>query len=301
MSQMIKIPFLLVPPKAIESHSRLMAIGRASRKITPNLKNNLQALYYTISPESYFMACLLSSLAYIFVFCILVFSVLLVFTMDAPMDDTFTKSLALGFIFGFMFFMLLLMYPSILVKKISAKKNKNVLFALREVVLSVESGITLFDSMKNVSTVADYGFVADDFRRVVKKIESGYSEKEALQEIAITNQNEYMKRAAWQIINSIETGSQVGPTLGTVIDALEKQIYREIRIYSSNLNFIMLVYLLGAAALPSIGIAFLVLLSLFGGLGVDTSTIGLLVGTSVVFQIVVIGYVNSTRPDLFGG
>jgi pilus assembly protein TadC len=298
---MIKIPFLLVPPTAIESHSKLMAIGRVSRKLTPHLKNNLQALYYTISSESYFMASLLSSLMYIFVFCILAFPVLFIFTKDAQIIDTLTKSFGLGLIFGFLFFILLLLYPSILVKKISAKKNKNVLFALREIVLSVESGITLFDSLKNVSTVNDYGFVADDFRRVVKKIESGYSEKEALQEIAMTNQNEYMKRAAWQITNSIETGSQVGPTLGTVIDALEKEIYREIRMYSSNLNFIMLIYLLGAAALPSIGIAFLVLLSLFGGLGVDTGTIGLLVGTSVVFQIVVIGYVSSTRPDLFGG
>lgn len=72
-------------------------------------------------------------------------------------------------------------------------------------------------------------------------------------------------------------------------------------MYSTNLNFIMLIYLLGAAAVPSIGIAFLVLLSAFGGIGVDLTTIGaLLVGTSL-FQIVLIGYISNARPDLFGG
>ena len=235
------------------------------------------------------------------IFSALMYAVLFVSLPIEKREAVLTQSLVIGFLFSFLILALLFAYPSILVRKINAKKNKNVLFSLREIILSVNSGVTLFDAIKNVSLTKDYGFVAEDFRRVVKKIESGESEKEALKELAIGNQNDYMRRAAWQIINSIETGARIGSTLSTVTNSLEKEIYRNIRNYSTNLNFIMLIYLLGAAAVPSIGIAFLVLLSAFGGIGVDIVTIGILLAGTSLFQIAIIGYITSGRPDLFGG
>ncbi len=298
---MIKIPFLLIPPKAFEQHPKLIKGVGIFRKIIPTLQFDLKALYYEISAEAYILATFLSFVIYFVLFSFLLYAILFVALPVDKHESILFQSVSIGFLFSLLFLILLIAYPSILVKKINTKKNKNVLFALREIILSVNSGITLFDAMKNVSASKDYGFVASDFERVIHSIESGKSEKEALREFAVFNQNDYLKRAAWQIINSIETGSRVGITLNIVTDSLEKEIYRDIRLYSTNLNFIMLIYLLGAAAVPSIGIAFLVLLSAFGGIGVDLTTIGaLLVGTSL-FQIVLIGYISNARPDLFGG
>ena len=298
---MIKIPFLLIPPKAFEQHPKLIKSVGIFRKIIPTLQFDLKALYYEISGEAYILATFLSFVIYFVLFSFLLYAILFVALPVDKHESILFQSVSIGFLFSLLFLILLIAYPSILVKKINTKKNKNVLFALREIILSVNSGITLFDAMKNVSASKDYGFVASDFERVIHSIESGKSEKEALREFAVFNQNDYLKRAAWQIINSIETGSRVGITLNIVTDSLEKEIYRDIRLYSTNLNFIMLIYLLGAAAVPSIGIAFLVLLSAFGGIGVDLTTIGaLLVGTSL-FQIVLIGYISNARPDLFGG
>ena len=298
---MIKIPFLLIPPKAFEQHPKLIKGVGIFRKIIPTLQFDLKALYYEISAEAYILATFLSFVIYFVLFSFLLYAILFVALPVDKHESILFQSVSIGFLFSLLFLILLIAYPSILVKKTNTKKNKNVLFALREIILSVNSGITLFDAMKNVSASKDYGFVASDFERVIHSIESGKSEKEALREFAVFNQNDYLKRAAWQIINSIETGSRVGITLNIVTDSLEKEIYRDIRLYSTNLNFIMLIYLLGAAAVPSIGIAFLVLLSAFGGIGVDLTTIGaLLVGTSL-FQIVLIGYISNARPDLFGG
>ena len=298
---MIKIPFLLIPPKAFEQHPKLIKSVGIFRKIIPTLQFDLKALYYEISAEAYILATFLSFVIYFVLFSFLLYAILFVALPVDKHESIPSQSVSIGFLFSLLFLILLIAYPSILVKKINTKKNKNVLFALREIILSVNSGITLFDAMKNVSVSKDYGFVASDFERVIHSIESGKSEKEALREFAVFNQNDYLKRAAWQIINSIETGSRVGITLNIVTDSLEKEIYRDIRLYSTNLNFIMLIYLLGAAAVPSIGIAFLVLLSAFAGIGVDLTTIGvLLVGTSL-FQIVLIGYISNARPDLFGG
>jgi hypothetical protein len=45
----------------------------------------------------------------------------------------------------------------------------------------------------------------------------------------------------------------------------------------------------------------LVLLSAFSGLGVTIETLGLLVGSSAAMQVIMIGYMSSTRPEIFGG
>jgi hypothetical protein len=103
------------------------------------------------------------------------------------------------------------------------------------------------------------------------------------------------------MINALESGASMTTALPGIVDALESNTYRMIRSYSANLNFLMLVYMLIAAAIPSLGITFLVLLSAFSGMGVDIPKIlGLIIG-SAIGQIVMIGYMGSTRPQIFGG
>jgi hypothetical protein len=78
-------------------------------------------------------------------------------------------------------------------------------------------------------------------------------------------------------------------------------MYQDIKNYSSNLNFLMLLYMIVATVVPSLGITFLVLLSAFSGFGVSFTTLLMLLGFSVVVQAIMIGYMSSTRPEIFGG
>jgi hypothetical protein len=103
------------------------------------------------------------------------------------------------------------------------------------------------------------------------------------------------------MVNALESGASMKNALSGIADALEAANYREIKNYSANLNFMLLMYMLVAAVVPSLGVTFMVLLSAFGGLGVDLTTVAFLVGGSALLQIIMIGYMNSTRPELFGG
>ena len=58
--------------------------------------------------------------------------------------------------------------------------------------------------------------------------------------------------------------------------------------------------MMGAAVVPSLGITFMILISAFGGLGVTTETVAMLVGTSVTSQLVIIGYMSISKPEMFG-
>ncbi len=300
LNQETKIPWLLLSFGAMEKISRrFKSFGNLLSKLKPKLEDDLRSLNLDIDAESYAFGSLLSALVYGLVFSLIVF---LILGMRGGYETEFMYRISAASGIGFLtiFFLLHLYYPSILSKKNAAKENKDLLFALRDIMMMVESGVLLYDAMKNVAK-SNYGHASKDFERVVKKIETGRSEREALKQLALTSESEYMKRACWQLVNALESGAIMENALASIVNALENQIYRDIKNYSANLNFLMLLYMLVAAAIPSLGITFLALLSVFSGIGVTPETILGLVGGSVFAQIVIIGYISNTRPEIFGG
>jgi len=293
-----KVPLLLLSPSIASWFGRrLRALGAVLLKVYPPLSIMVPKLRLDMDAEAYAVGTFISSFLYgLLFFCI----TLLSFTMRSLPGNPLNFSLAIGLSFWLMFFILHLIYPSILVKKIAAKESKDLLFALREIMIDVEGGVPLFNAMKNVSQ-ADYGYVSREFGWAVSQIESGVAERDALRELAVRTESEYMKRSLWQIVNTLESGAGVAGSLASLVQSVENYIYRDIKNYSSTLNFLMLIYLLGAAVLPSLSVTALVILSVFSGLGVTFDLIVTLTLISAIFQIVLIGYMRSTRPELFGG
>jgi|GEM_PF-858773 len=297
---LVKVPLLLLSYGFMdEAGRRLEPLGRMLRLLRPNLAKELPSLGITINPDHYRIGAFFSALIYAILLSAIILAALMTAqTMATDMRIRYAG--AAGFLFFVTFFMLHLIYPSILVKKIAAMSENDLLFALREIMLSVNSGIPLFDSLRNVS-LGSYGKISQEFGVVVKQIESGVPEKEALRTLAIGTESEYLKRAVWYMITALETGASMATALPGIVDTLESHTYRNIRSYSSTLNFLMLIYMLIAAAIPSLGITFLILLSAFSGLGVTMSTILMLVVGAGIGQLVLIGYMAQTRPGIFGG
>jgi len=295
-----RVPFVLFSYRSMEEIGRRMGgLTKALKTFRPQLGVEFETLGIRIKPDYYRVGCLFSALIYGLLAFILVFALLMT-AHTMVMQKKVYLSFLLGFLFFLIFFGLQLYYPRMMVMNLAARSDKDLLFALREVMLSINSGIPMFYALKNVS-LGSYGQVSEDFARVVQQIESGVSEKEALRSLALHTESEYFKRVLWQMINVLETGSSMTTALPGIVDALELYAYRNIRTYTSNLNFLMLVYMLIAAAIPSLGVTFLVLLSAFSGIGVTMDKILVLIIGSAVGQIVLIGYMASSRPDVFGG
>lgn len=292
----MRIPFLLLSFKSMErSERKLKWLGRGLCRLSPSLGDALGKIRLDISPQAYATGSLLSSLIY-GVLVGLVSAAALLIRGEAALFP----AIAIGAAFWLLMLALHLTYPGILMRKIVAKESKDLLFALREIMIDVNSGVPLFDAMKNVAC-ADYGYISRDFEMAVRQIERGVSQLEALRNLALSSESEYFKRAIWQIVNALETGSSMGTALPGIVQSLENHLFREIKDYSANLNFLMLIYMLTAAVVPSMGITFMVLLSAFSELGVTMQTVAMLVGASAIAQIVLMGYMGSTRPEIFGG
>lgn len=293
----VKIPFLLLSEKSsISVGKRFRGLGKYLMLLSPSLKSVVPKLELGFDGRTYAVASFFSSLIYGIAFSLIV---LVVLTIKGA-DNAPNMSIAIGLAFFFVFLMLHLFYPKIVITKVAVAETKDLLFALREMMMDIDGGVPLFDAMKNVSG-GNYGYVARDFDWVIHQIEGGVPEREALKQLAIRTESEYFKRAIWQLVNALESGAGMSSAITSIVNSLEAHLYREIKNYSANLNFMMLIYMLVAAALPSLGITMLVLLSAFSGLGVNITTLALLVGSSAVMQVVMIGYMSSTRPEIFGG
>lgn len=292
-----KIPVMLLSARNMEQLGRrLMPLGRYVLAVQPNLKRTLPKIGYELEPEAYCGAALLSS----FFYGLALFAISFVASALGGSDQPLGLALAAGIGMWMVALFLHLAYPGIILSKVATKESKDLLFALREIIMGVDSGVPLFDSMQNVAG-ANYGYVSAAFTEVVKNVEGGMPEVDALRALALRSESEYLKRTVWQMVNALESGASMEAALTDMVESIENYTYRDIKNYSSTLNFLLLIYMLVASVVPSLGITLMVLLSAFSGLGVDMSTLAILVGGSALVQIAMIGYMGSTRPGLFGG
>jgi len=145
-----RTPFMLLSYRSMdEAGRRMRPLGRVLNILRPNLSNELKSLGVRINPEYYRVGCLLSALIY----GVLAFDIVLAGLMANPQMAMAMRIRYAGAVFlSFfsIFFTMHLFYPSIIVKKVAARSENDLLFALREIMLSVNSGIPLFDALKNV-------------------------------------------------------------------------------------------------------------------------------------------------------
>jgi flagellar protein FlaJ len=175
--------------------------------------------------------------------------------------------------------------------------DRYLLFALRHMQVQIKSGIPLFDTLVSVSN-GDYGLITEEFKKCVKKISTGMSETNALEELIFKNPSIYFRRVIWQITNAIRTGADLGGTLDAIVDNLGDEQKVAIRRYGSQLNPLSMMYMMLAVILPSLGITFLVLLSTFSGFTVSEIIFWFILTILIVFQFSFVGLVKSRRPTI---
>jgi len=278
-----------------------MGLGSVLIKFTPSLSLTLKqsgmADDYKISPREYLALCfLMSSLVFIFVSML----VYLPFKMTGK-GNTSIGIVSGAIVAGSMYFGLM-MYPQMVVGRRVKEIERNLLFALRSILIQIRSGVPIFNTLVSISA-GDYGPISTEFKNVIERVRTGTSVVDALEDLAVRNPSLYFRRAIWQLVNSMKSGSDVGNNLSDVIRSLSEEQLVEIRRYKSILNPLAMMYMMVAVIIPSLGITMLIILSSFPGMeaiGNEQTFWVLLVGV-IFMQIVFMGLVKSKRPTLIGG
>jgi archaeal flagellar protein FlaJ len=295
---MIKIPFSFIPPKQLRGMSKVF-LGTAEFMLNwfPFLGVNLRQAKMDIEPREYLSMCLFSS---VFFYAISTFF-LAVFLKSFEVGNYFLRSSFICLIIVLFVFLQQIMYPKLVTKKRIKKLEINLLAALQSMMVQLNSGVPLFDIMVNMSK-GDYGEISKEFSTVVKEINTGKPQVEALEDIAVENPSVFFRRSIWQIVNGMKAGSDMSSVIKEIINSLSEEQVLQIQKYGGQLNPLAMFYMLVAVIAPTLGMTFLIVISSFISMGEEITKIVFwsLFGFVCFFQIMFLGIIKSRRPNLLG-
>ena len=290
------LPFSPVPVGALKKISRpFMGVGAIFGRAFPYLELELKQSESEIDLNEYG-----SMMLFLFVFYFL-FITFLVFAIGTKMNaqNTPILSITAGMLIAFLVLVQLSMYPKMIVRRKVRDIEKNLVFALRTILVEIKSGVSLFDALVMIAT-GEYGAVSREFRKAVDEINTGTKEEDALQKLAMNNPSLFFRRSLWQIVNGMKAGVDVSRVLAELVATMAKEQRRQINRYGSQLRLFSLMYMMLGVIIPSLGLTFLIILSSFPRINVTDILFWVLLAVILFGQIMFVGMIKSRRPNLLG-
>ena len=200
-------------------------------------------------------------------------------------------------ILPFMFiiiFAYMMKMPDVIITKIDKEISKEIVFAGRFLVIELESGVPLYQALKNV--IANYRAIGSYMSVIVDKVDLGTPMEIALQEtIELTPSNNFRK-LLWQILNSMKTGSDISKSMETVIDQIVREQMIELKEYGRKLNPLAMFYMIIAVIMPSLGITMLIVLSSFINFSISLLVLIFLALFFGFVQFMFLALIKQSRP-----
>lgn len=206
-----------------------------------------------------------------------------------------TLSIPLFFLLAFQF---TLFAPHVKIMRRRRAIDQELVFAGRHLLIEMRSGVVLFDAMLGVSR--DYGDVSKEFNRIVEKITLGVPAAVAMHDVAENSPSAYYRRVVLQMANAMASGSDVADSLEVVLDQIAQEQIIQLKAYGQKLNPLVMFYMLFGVIMPSLGVAFLIILLSFVGAGLSSYGVGLLVGILLlvaIVQFMFLSVVENSRPS----
>ena len=290
-----KPPLMILPLSISKKLAKpLHGLGHRVAKKFPEMKRDILASDLDMSVHSY----LANSFVNVSFFFWLFFGLLFVLSYQIQMlplweaiRTTLMYSIGIALLISFA----LIRYPKIMAGKKAEQVDKNLIYALKDLLLQISSDVSLYNGLVNVSK-AGYGLVSEEFEKVAQNVNTGLPMADALERMAMDTDSEYMKRTTWQLINTLNAGASLKNALRSIVKDLTIEQRTKIKGYANELNLWSLIYMLFAVAVPTIGAVMLVILSSFGGMGVSKGMFIVFIVICFFIQYVLIGFVKARRP-----
>lgn len=173
--------------------------------------------------------------------------------------------------------------------------EKDILFAARDMVISMRSGMPLFNSITSVST--GYGAASLEFAKIVELVQLGAPIEQAIDDVSERSKSKTFKRLALQATVSLKAGADIVGALQGVVDEVMQERVIELRRYGQRLNALAMFYMLFGVIFPSMGIAVMAILTTFVNLfTVDENTLIFALVGIFFLQVIFLNIMRSSRP-----
>ncbi|MEK6861212.1 MAG: type II secretion system F family protein [Nanoarchaeota archaeon] len=290
---MIKIPFSFVPPKLLFKLSKFFyGVAEKIERKYPNLTIYLNQAEAKLTAIEYLSMCLISDI-FFFIF------ILIISLFSLYFGATILTAIIFSIVVTLFVTMQQFAYPRLIASRRVREIEKNLMPALQDILIQLNSGIPLFNILVNISS-GDYGEISSQFNEAIKEINAGRPQLDALEDIAVRNPSILFRRVLWQLVNGMKEGADISSLITEVIRSVADEQLIQIQRYGGQLSPLALFYMLIAIIAPSLGVTFIIILSSFIALSTLTTKVvfySLLVMT-MFFQIMFLGMIKTRRPTL---
>ncbi len=194
-------------------------------------------------------------------------------------------------------FFYMMQFPLVKARQRAKKIEQELVFAGRHMLIELQAGVPLFDAMLGISR--DYGPVSEEFNKIVEKVTLGVPLGAALHEVAENNPSPFFNRLVLQLANSISSGADVALTLESSLDQISKEQILDLKAYGQKLNPLVMFFMIFGIIMPSLGVAFMIMLvSFLGSSGISFGPAALfgIPACIGIIQFIFLSVVESSRP-----
>mgnify|MGYP001586240283 CR=1 FL=1 len=289
-----KIPFTISDIEKLKKKSKFFS-SKIHYKKESFLENYLKSADVDLNRQEYLGIVIRSFLSFFPVFLILTTTTLFFLRVDSFILFGFILSMS----FSCFILFSQLVYPKIFIARKEREIEKNLLNALQDILIQLNSGVSLFRILVNISS-SKYGALSEEFKKAVKRINSGEPESQVLNNIGKNNPSVLFRRTLWQISNGMVAGSDMAVVVEDSIKALNEEQLIQIQNYGNKLNPLIVMYMILTVIIPTLSITFLTIISSMVNLPSNmVILLFITLFTFVIFaQIMFLGMIKSRRPSL---
>ncbi|MCK4997651.1 type II secretion system F family protein [Candidatus Pacearchaeota archaeon] len=190
-------------------------------------------------------------------------------------------------------------YPGLFQSKRQKNIDKNLLFAMDDMLVQLNSGVALFEILTNISN-SNYGELSVEFKKIVKRISAGEPESKVLNDVGKKNSSVFFRRILWQLSNGLNSGSNMTLIIKESVNTLNEEQMIQIQNYGNKLNPLIMMYMLISVIVPALSVSFMTVVVSMMGVE-ETIAKSMFIGLFIFvlfFQIMFLGMIRSKRPSL---
>lgn len=278
------IPVLPMPPVMVKAVAAPFKRFTGSiEKMFPHLEDQLKQAELGYDQKEY-LAIVLFAVVFYTVFA----GGLLTIALSKITPNYLPLGIGIGLFMGLMAFMQVAMFPPMQARKRVKEVERNLVFALRAILVQLKSGVSLFDSMTMVAK-GNYGGISGEFKKAVDLINTGTPENEALEEMSEMNPSPYLRKSLWQIVNGMNAGADISDVLGETVRSMIREQKIAINRYGSQLRVLSLMYMMIGVIMPALLVTLLVIVFTFPMIGEAIEGMPLLKDTTSILKNVLPG------------
>ncbi|MBI3033709.1 type II secretion system F family protein [Candidatus Woesearchaeota archaeon] len=259
-------------------------------RANPQIRRDLRTAHIPKTTEQFVKRALITG-----VYGGAVFAILIFFALAKEMGIRVVPIMLVGFGAGFALIVAFsLQTPKGIIKRREKEINREVLFAGRYLLVKMESGSPLFNSLIDASK--SNSIISKYFKEIVDEIDTGTPIEVALDNAREYNASEKFKKILWQILAALKTGTEVTNALRSTLKTIANEQLIEIKEYGKKLNSLMLFYMVLACIVPSLGVSLFIIIASFLNLAILPAHLFAALFGLFVIQLFFIIMIKASRP-----